>query len=227
MSKDLSKKTLGIIHATHISIAPASKYAQEFIPEVEVMHLCDDTIQRDNLACPVGTIPKHNFAKFAQYAHNLEEAGCDMILLACSTFNRAAELAAPMINIPILQIDRTMMELAVSCGNRVGMLATLPTTIPASERLLYKAAEDAGKEITVKTVLLSEAFQELLKGNVDKHNEMLIKAVNELSEEVDSIVLAQLSMSALAPLLTDTKVPVFNSGATAFPRIRQMLEQMD
>ena len=75
---------------------------------------------------------------------------CDMILLACSTFNRAAELAAPMINVPILQIDRTMMELAVSCGSRVGMLATLPTTIPASERLLYKAAEDAGKEITVK-----------------------------------------------------------------------------
>ena len=226
MSKDLSGKTLGIIHATHISIAPASQYAQEFIPEVEIMHVCDDTIQRDNLKAPVGTIPKHNFYKFAQYAHNLEEAGCDMILLACSTFNRAAELAAPMINIPVLQIDRTMMELAVGCGSRVGMLATLPTTIPASERLLQKAAADAGKEITCKTILLSEAFQELLKGNVERHNEMLIEAVNTLSDEVDSIVLAQLSMSALAPYLKDTKVPVFNSGATAFPRIRQMLEQM-
>ena len=85
----------------------------------------------------------------------------------------------------------------------------------------------AQPKMLANPVLLSEAFQELLKGNVDKHNEMLIKAVNELSEEVDSIVLAQLSMSALAPLLTDTKVPVFNSGATAFPRIRQMLEQMD
>ena len=53
MSKDLSGKTLGIIHATHISIAPASQYAQEFIPEVEIMHVCDDTIQRDNLKAPV------------------------------------------------------------------------------------------------------------------------------------------------------------------------------
>ena len=52
---------------------------------------------------------------------------------------------------------------------------------------------------------VSMAFQELLKGNVDKHNEMLIKAVEELSEEVDSIVLAQLSMSALAPLLTEAQ----------------------
>jgi len=40
---------------------------------------------------------------------------------------------------------------------------------------------------------------------------------------VDSIVMAQLSMSALAPYLPKTPVPVYDSGTTGFGRIRQML----
>ena len=38
--------------------------------------------------------------------------------------------------------------------------------------------------------------------------------------------MAQLSMSALAPYLKDTKVPVYNSGETGFARVREMLEAM-
>lgn len=39
MSKDLSKKTLGIIHASHITIKAMEPYIQKFIPEVQIMHL--------------------------------------------------------------------------------------------------------------------------------------------------------------------------------------------
>jgi len=120
------------------------------------MHLCDDTIQRDNISAGVGVIPKRNYFKFAQYAHNLEEAGADMILLACSTFNYAAELGRPMIDIPIMQIDRPMMELAVRQGTRVGMRRRWPPR-SLSERLLrIVAASRRSRGIT--TVLREEAF---------------------------------------------------------------------
>ena len=55
-----------------------------------------------------------------------------MILLACSTFNYAAELGRPMIDTPIAQIDRPMMEKAVQTGKKIGLLATLATTVPVS-----------------------------------------------------------------------------------------------
>ena len=220
----LSEKTLGIIHASSITIDAVKPYIEKFIPEVDIMHICDDTIQRDNIAAGVGIIPKVNYYKFAQYAHNLEEAGVDVIMLACSTFNFAAELGRPMINTPIAQIDRPMMELAVKTGKKIGLLATLSTTVPSSERLLKIAADEAGKEIEIKTVLCSEAFEEYLKGNFEKHNEILLKAIDDLSEEVDCIAMAQLSMSKLAPYLTDTKVPVYNSGDTGFERVLEMLK---
>jgi hypothetical protein len=35
--------------------------------------------------------------------------------------------------------------------------------------------------------------------------------------------MAQLSMSALAPHLSATKVPVYDSGTTGFGRVREML----
>ena len=224
MYNGLENKTLGIIHASHITITAMKPYILQYVPEISVMHLCDDTIQRDNIKAGVGVIPKVNYSKFVQYAHNLEEADVDLILLACSTFNYAAELGRPMINTPIMQIDRPMMELAVKTGKKIGLLATLETTVPSSERLLQIAAKEAGKEIVTKTVLCSKAFEEYSKGNIKEHNEMLMNSIGKLSEEVDCIVMAQLSMSALAPYLKDTKVPVYNSGTTCFSKIREMLE---
>ena len=216
-------KTLGIILAVNLTIRAMQPFIEQYIPEVSVMHLCDDTIQRDNIRAGVGVIPKHNYFKFAQYAHNLEEAGADMILLACSTFNYAAELGRPMIDIPIMQIDRPMMELAVRQGNRVGMLATLATTVPSSERLLRIVADEQKKPVEITTVLREEAFQAIQKGDAATHNAMLLEEIDKLSGKVDVIVMAQLSMSALAPQLNHTRVPVYNSGSACFARLRELL----
>jgi aspartate/glutamate racemase len=226
MTKNLSGRKLGTIHAALITTRAVQKYIDEIIPEVEVVHWVDDTIQNTNFACAPGTIPKRNYAKFVQGALSQQEYGVDLILLACSTFNRAAEHALPMIDTPMLQIDRPMMDLAVRQGSRIGLLATVPTTVPASERLLRLAGEAAGKAIEVKLRLCSEAFQVLKAGNAEKHNEMLLAEIDKLSSEVDAIVMAQVSMTALEPQLTNTRVPVYNSGRTAFNRVREILEAL-
>ena len=224
MAKSLKGKKLGVIHAALISTGPVQRYAAEVLPEVEVVHYVDDTIQCTNFACEPGVIPRRNYAKFIHAALSQEEYGVDLILLACSTFNRAVEVARPIIATPLLQIDRPMMDLAVRDGRRVGLLATVPTTVPASERLLRLAAQEAGRECDIAVRLCSEAFQMLKAGNAAKHNEMLLEEIDRLSRDVDAIVLAQVSMTALEPQLVDTKVPVYNSGRTAFDHIRRAFE---
>ncbi len=216
-------RTIGIIHAVNLTIRAMQPFLDRYIPDVAVVHLCDDTIQRDNISAGVGVIPKHNYFRFAQYAYNLQESGVDLILLACSTFNYAAELARPMIDIPIMQIDRAMMELAVDQGPRVGLIATLATTVPSSERLLRIVAAEKGKAVDITTVLRPEAFAAIQKGDSETHNNILLEEIAKLSGRVDSIVLAQLSMSALEPHLGKTAVPVYNSGTTGFESIRRTL----
>ncbi len=224
MATTLKGKKLGVIHAALISTGPVQKYASEVIPEVEVVHWVDDTIQNSNFACEPGTIPAKNYAKFVQAALSQQEYGVDLILLACSTFNRAVEVATPMIATPMLQIDRPMMDLAVQDGRRIGLVATAPATVPASQRLLRRAAADAGRDCEVEVRLCGDAFAALKAGDREKHNEILLAEIDALSSRVDAIVLAQVSMTALEPALTHTRVPVYNSGRTAFNRIRQMLE---
>ncbi len=224
--KNLNNKTLGIIHAALISSKSVQPFIDEIIPEVTIVHHVDDTVQNSNFASAPGIIPKENYFKFAAYSYFLEKAGVDMIMLACSTFNRAVELVRPMINVPLLQIDRPMMDLAVQQGKKIGLLATVPTTVPSSERLLNLAASEAGKKITVTTVLCSEAFAEIKKGNVARHNEILLAEIEKLSGKVDAIVMAQVSMSALEPMLGKTRVPVYNSGRTGFMKVREILESM-
>ncbi len=226
MPKDLTGRTLGIIHAAVFTAQTVAPYCKEILPEVEIMHLGDDTLQRDNLKAPIGTIPKANFFKFTTYAHFLEEAGCDLIMLGCSTFNQAVSHAMPMISTPLLNIDRPMMDLAVQQGGRIGLIGTLPSTMPASNRLLMQAAAEVGKTVKVEGVLCEEAFKVLRAGNPEKHNEMLLEEIDRLSKCVDAIVLAQVSMSVLEKELTHTRVPVYNSGRTGFEKARELLEAM-
>jgi ornithine carbamoyltransferase len=55
---------------------------------------------------------------------------------------------------------------------------------------------------------------------------MLLEEIDRLSNEVDVIVMAQVSMSVLEPLLQNTRVPVLNSGRTGFTRAREILESL-
>ena len=211
------KKTLGIIHAAIFTANAIQPFADKYLPDVEIMHCGDDTIQRDNFNAPVGTIPKHNFLKFANLADGMQRVGCDALLLGCSTFNQAAEYAQPMIDIPIFQIDRPMMDLAVSMGKKIGLLGTVPSTMPSSERLLKKAAADAGKEIEIVTKLNAEAFGILRGGDAKTHNDMLVKDILEMEAQgIDCVVLAQVSMAIMQERANEIHVPMLTSGETCF-----------
>ena len=219
----LQNKTLGIIHAAVFTAASLEPIAREIMPDVSIMHAGDDTIQRDNLAAPVGTLPKINYYKFATLAKFFQDANVDLIVLACSTFNQAVEYARPMIDVPLLQIDRPMMEKAVTIGRTIGLLGTLPSTMPASERLLRDCAKEAGKEIEVVPVLNDRAFHILRAGDPTTHNTMLLEDIANLSKQVDVIVLAQGSMAVLDNEVANNIVPVLSSPRLGFIKAKEML----
>ena len=40
---ETQKKTLGIIHAVNLTIRAMQPFLEKFIPDIEVVHLCDDS----------------------------------------------------------------------------------------------------------------------------------------------------------------------------------------
>lgn len=232
--KDLSGMILGVIHAGTWVAETGMRFAREIMPEVTVLHITDDTIQwaftkaMEARGVAQEHIPRSNYYRVATYCRFLQEAGAHAILFGCSTMNRSVEYARPMIDLPIIAIDRPMMDRAVRIGARIGLLATLDTTVPSSLRQLRNAAADAGRDIEIVEIFVGEAFRALRSGDQAGHDRLLLEAIGAHQGQVDVIAMAQLSMAVLERRIEEAgfRIPVLNSGREGFTRVREVLESL-
>jgi hypothetical protein len=138
-------------------------------------------------------------------------AGADLIFNQCSSVGEVADLASTMVGVPVIKVDARMAELACQTGTRIGVVATLETTLGPTCRLIESTATRLGKRIEITRCLVEGAFDRLIAGDRPKHNQMVLDAIRDLTQRVDVIVCAQGSMMAIVPDLGPTPVPVLTS----------------
>jgi Asp/Glu/hydantoin racemase len=127
--------------------------------------------------------------------------------------------------VPVLRVDQPMADLAVRTGKKIGVVATLPTTLGPTSDLVRRRAALAGKEIELTSKLCEGAFEALMSGDSAKHDEMVAKALKELSTQVDVILLAQASMARVVNTLdeADKRVPIVASPPEAIKHLATVL----
>jgi hypothetical protein len=106
------------------------------------------------------------------------------------------------VSIPIVRIDDAMAEQAVQRGEHLGVAATLATTLQPTTRLLRAKAQVAGKQVEITPLLIEGAYQKLMAGDRDGHDNLLVEKLQDLARIVDVIVLAQASMARVLPRLS-------------------------
>jgi Asp/Glu/hydantoin racemase len=184
---------LAIIHTTAATVEPLKTLAQEVIDGCEVTNLVDDSIL-PQLARNGGDLAEVE-GRWLGYARVAEEVGAEVVLSACSSVGELVEKARQELSIPVLRIDEAMAEEAVRLGSRIGVAATLSTTLESTVRLLQKKASQAGKQVEFRSVLVGEAYQRLMAGDKEGHDEILSASLRDLSASTDVVVLAQASMA--------------------------------
>ena len=154
-------------------------------------------------------------------------SGADYILYTCSSIGAAVEVAAGLSKVPVLRVDQPMADKAVLMGKRIGVIATLPTTLNPTIDLVKRRAAIAGKDVQVVSKLCEGAFDALMSGDTEKHDVMVASALKELSAEVDVIVLAQASMARVVNLLneSDRKLPILASPGIAIEYLATILKE--
>jgi len=165
-----------------------------------------------------------------RYAQDLVElAQVDAVLITCSTMNRVyvdVRKALEPDGVPVFQIDRPMMERAVSHGGRVLVVATHGPTVESTDVLLRETVQELGKPLTAAGLTVAGAWERLAEGDVEGHNRLLAGAIREKikTEKAACAVLAQLSMTAFLlsypDPLAEFGIPVFTSGQCGFEYIR-------
>lgn len=221
-------KTIAILHTSFVFVSVETvinDLIEELIPGAEVMHFVDSdvlaTVMREQ------RISDKSAARMTHLAQAAELAGADIIFSACSSLGPALDVAAQNVSIPVVKIDEAMAILAARDGQRIGVLATVPTTLgPTSDLILAKAAE-LGRTVSIEQRLCAGAFDVLMSGDRSTHDAMITEQAKDLAGSVDIIVLSQASMNRLAGDLADqTGLPVLASPRIGVELLAQRVAEL-
>lgn len=219
----MQQKTLGLIHTSATLVPMFAELCSKYLPNVKIFNIVDDSLIRNTIAC--GELTASTSKRVVNYAASAQEAGADFILYTCSSIGAAVETAATLTGVPVLRVDQPMADLAVQMGQRIGVIATLSTTLEPTSDLVKRRAIAAGKNIELTAVLCEGAFEALMGGDTATHDTKVAAALKELSNKVDVIVLAQASMARVVDTLSDAekKVPILASPPIAIQYLATLL----
>jgi Asp/Glu/hydantoin racemase len=197
---------------------------REELPDCRLVSIVDDSLIADVIKA--GRVTPEVTRRLVQYYRHGEEIGADVIFNTCSSVGEVADWARPMFNTPIVKIDEAMARYAVEQSQRIGVLATLPTTLEPTKRLIVREAESQGRDVQVLEALAGGAYQALVSGRPEEHDRLILEAAKSVAAQVDLIVLAQGSMVRMEEALRqETGIPVFSSPRLGVLAVRAELER--
>ena len=219
----MQQKTLGLIHTSATLVPVFAELCNQYLPNIKVFNIVDDSLIKNVIAC--NELTPATARRVVNYVGSAELAGADYILVTCSSIGTAVETAASLTNVPVIRVDQPMADLAVQTGKRIGVIATLSTTLQPTSDLVKRRALFAQKEIELTAVLCKGAFEALMSGDTIAHDAMVAEALGELVKKVDVIVLAQASMARVVDSLSiaQKSIPILASPTIAIQYLATLL----
>ena len=129
--------------------------------------------------------------------------GADAILNLCSSVGEVADAAqdiARYTGIPIVRVDEEMCREAVRQGKRIGVMATLPTTLNPTKNTILRVAREMNRQVELVDALVDGGFgldQEQFKALMSEY-------AGKIADRVDVILFAQGSMAYCEEYIHET-----------------------
>lgn len=215
-------KKIAVIHTSFVSMEDLGALFSEIIPEARIVNIVDDSLLPEVIEN--GGVTPAVTRRICAYAVEAAQMGADLLFNQCSSVGEAFDVAARLVATPVLKIDQAMAERAVDMAGRILVVATVPTTLGPSCRLVEAAAQAKGKSVRVTPCLVDGAFEALTREkNKGKHNRLVLEAIEAGAPGSDVVVLSQGSMMALLPELSRVNKPVLTSPRLGVARARTVL----
>lgn len=217
-------KKVFAVHTALAMIEPTTQLFKEHLPNVKLNHIVDDSLIQEVITNDKVTPAVAK--RLVNCYHMAVDAGADVIFNTCSSIGDIAQFARNLVPIPLLKIDDPMAIDAVNTATRIGVLATLSTTLTPTAKLLKTMANERNKSIEVVEGLAEGAFASMMEGDRDTHDRLIVKASELIADKVDLIVLAQGSMGRMADELEKvTGKKVLSSPLSGVLGVKKFLEQ--
>ncbi|OGO14083.1 MAG: hypothetical protein A2Y93_07570 [Chloroflexi bacterium RBG_13_68_17] len=220
------RRHIALVHTSFVLVDVLNSLLDRTIPEARRTHIVEHSILQDVL--DAGGLTPAVTRRMLGYFMLAEATGADVIFNACSSVGETVDIARHVVRIPIVKIDDAMAEEAVRAGHRIGVIATLKTTLDPTCRLVQQHADHAGAQVEIVRSLCDGAFDLLSSGQSEAHDQMVREKLIDLGAQVDVIVLAQASMARVAPSLPEgaVTVPVLSSPESGVRHLRELVDSL-
>lgn len=217
---------LTLIHTSPVLTPLFTTLCRENLPGVAITHMVDESLIRDTIAH--GALRRLTIRRLISMIESAEAAGANAVLVTCSSIGPGVDLAKALFDMPVLRVDEAMAERAVILGRRIGVAATLSTTLAPTVELIRRKAAEAGRSVQIEEGLCTGAFDAVLAGDTVTHDRLLSAMLLELASCVDVIVLAQASMARVVEALPPdpARPPIVASPQLGVLRAKQVLDEM-
>lgn len=190
--------------------------------KLEIINYQDSTILDE--VCEQGYVTASAAARLVSMFMQAISDGVDAMLSCCSSVGEvvdASQNLARYTGIPIVRIDEEMCREAVRLGKRIGIVATIQTTLEPTKNTVLRMAREEGSQ-----VMLVDGFMEGAFGiEQDVFKKMICDKVAEIIDKVDVILLAQGSMAYMEEILAERfKKPVLSSPRFGIAALAKALE---
>jgi Asp/Glu/hydantoin racemase len=216
-------KRVAFIHTVTTLPEIFKKLVSELVPQIDTYHIVDESLLQNTIRGD--ELSKTTIHRLVSYLALAQEAGAELVMVTCSSIGAAAEIGRSLVDIPVLRVDEPMADKALASGVRIGVAATLRTTLTPTVSLIERKASAAGKNVRVISKLCEGAFGALLAGDTAKHDALVREGLQELFPQVDVVVLAQASMARIVESLPESQrvLPIFSSPRLAVEHLAQTL----
>jgi len=219
-------KTLALIHTAPVLIPVFQKLCQEHLDGTEVFNIVDESLLKNTIRD--GELSPLTVQRLVGYVQSAKQAGADVVLITCSSIGPGVEAARAAVDLPVLRIDEAMADEAVQIGLRIGVAATLSSTLNPTIDLIKTRAIRANRQCEVVPRLCEGAFEAVSSGDAATHDRIVQENLIALMSEVDVVVLAQASMARVVAAMdpASLRVPVLASPRRAIEQASQVLRQL-
>lgn len=200
---------LVFLHTAQAPVGMFGALARELDDGIPVRHEVREELLASAVAA--GTATSKAVARaVAGVLQTLAEDGARVILCTCSTLGALVEEAS-LPGCLVMRVDRAVAERAAASGQRIRVVAALPTALAETVALVRRVASTSGREPEIVEHLSAEAWPFFVAGDMDAYQAHVADLISTSALPGEVVLLAQASMAPAAARVARHDISILSS----------------
>jgi Asp/Glu/hydantoin racemase len=213
-------KRIGLVSVTLNAVNPMMNLFAKYTDRFEFVNYLDEGLQM--LVAKEGRVTNQSLGRIIAILDRAMGDGAEAVVLTCTVFSPFVERFNTLFSVPVIGVDKAMLDQAAAMNRKTAILCTFPATTKTSIEMFKSGSIHHNVNPDTDIFLIEEAAQAIKGGDKAQHDKLIAEKALALQDTYDLIVLAQVSMAGAKEYLGDIRKPVLTSPESALQELLKL-----